>query len=43
MMSGLIVIYIIIAFVSALEANWPRVLYWISAGLLTTSILWGTR
>lgn len=39
----LIGFYIIVAFVSATESNWPRALYWLAASLITTSILWGTK
>ena len=39
LMQGLIVAYVVIAVVFAFEGNWPKVLYWISAGLITTSVL----
>lgn len=42
LMAGLIVLYIIIAFASACESNWPRALYWVSVSLLTVALLWGT-
>lgn len=37
---ALLVQYIIIAIVYLFEGNKPKALYWISAGLLTISILW---
>ena len=40
LMQGLVVFYVVIAVVFAFEGNWPKVLYWISAGLITTSVLW---
>lgn len=43
MMMGLVVFYLLVAGVSAMETNWPRVLYWISAAGITTAVLWGTR
>lgn len=43
MMIGLVAFYLLVAGVSAKELNWPRVLYWISAALLTGSILWMQR
>jgi len=43
MMFGLIMVYILTATVSALESNWPRVLYWVSAAGITTAVLWGTK
>lgn len=43
MMMGLVGFYLLTAIVSGTEANWPRVLYWISAAGITTAVLWGTR
>lgn len=43
MMSALIVVYLIIAFVSTIETNWPRVLYFLSAAGITVAVLWGTK
>ncbi len=43
LMIGLVVIYLIIAFVSACEANWPRALYWSAVSVLTVAILWGMK
>lgn len=43
MMIGLVAFYLLTAGVSAMETNWPRVLYWISAAGITTAVLWGTR
>jgi hypothetical protein len=40
MMTGLIIVYISIALMAAYEWNWPRMLYWISAGCITISVLW---
>ena len=39
LMSGLIVVYIVIACVSAYELNWPRCTYWIGAAMITGSVL----
>lgn len=39
MMTVLIVVYLIIAFVSAFEANWPRALYWGAVSMLTYALL----
>lgn len=43
MMGFLIVFYVATAIVSGMEANWPRVLYWISAAGITTAVVWGSR
>lgn len=43
MMVFLVVFYVATAIVSGVEANWPRVLYWISAAGITTAVLWGSR
>lgn len=40
LMQALIGAYLMIAIVSGFEGNWPRVLYWISASLLTISVLY---
>lgn len=39
MMKGLLVFYLIIAAVSLYERNYPKAMYWVSAGMITTSIL----
>jgi hypothetical protein len=39
-MQALVVVYVIIALVFATEGNWPKVLYWVAASLITTSVLW---
>lgn len=39
MMKGLLVFYVLIAGVSLYERNYPKALYWISAGMITTSVL----
>ena len=36
----LIVQYVVIAVASACERNWPRCLYFVSAGLISLSVLW---
>jgi len=41
MMKGLILFYLVTAIVSAYEGNYPRALYWLSAGGITTGVLWG--
>ena len=43
LMWSLIVVYLVIAGVSAFEGNQPRTLYWVAASLLTGAILWGTE
>lgn len=43
MMSFLVVFYCATAIMSGLEANWPRVLYWVSAAGITSAVLWGTK
>lgn len=43
MMVFLVVFYLATALVSGMEANWPRVLYWISAAGITTAVLWGAK
>ena len=43
MMMGLIAFYVVVAAVSAYELNWARVVYWISASMLTGSVLWMQR
>lgn len=43
LMLVLVGVYVVVAFVSAYERNWPRVLYWISAATLTIAVLWGTK
>lgn len=42
-MKILFVVYILISFLCLYEKNYPRALYWISAGFLTFSILWGMK
>ena len=43
LMVVLVGVYLVVAAVSAWEHNWPRVLYWVSASLLTGSVLWMQR
>ena len=43
LMMGLLAVYAIIAVVSAFEANYPRCLYWVGAGVITFAVLWGTK
>ena len=43
LMKGLLVFYIFVCAVCICEKNYPRALYWFSAGLLTFSILWGMK
>ena len=35
--------YMVTAIVSLYEKNYPRVLYYISASLITISVLWGMK
>lgn len=39
MMKGLLVVYAVIATASAFEGNFPKTLYWVSAAMITTSVL----
>lgn len=43
MMKGLLVTYLVISCVCVYEKNWPRALYWVSAGMITFSVLWGMK
>ena len=43
MMLGLVVFYALVAIVSVLEGNYPRSLYWVGAGIITSAVLWGTK
>ena len=36
----LIGFYVIIAALAAWERNWPRVLYYLAAGLISLAVLW---
>jgi len=38
-----IIAYVATAIISLYERNYPRALYYISAGSLTMAVLWGTR
>jgi len=40
MMRLLICLYIFTAVLFALQRNWPRMLYWIGAATIATSVLW---
>jgi len=39
MMKGLLVLYGVIAVASVVEGNLPKALYWVSAAMITTSVL----
>jgi hypothetical protein len=41
LMRCLIVFYVVLAGVYCWELNWPKVMYWVAAAALTTSVLWG--
>ena len=43
MMKCLLVFYFIISVVCLFERNYPRALYWVSAGMITFSVLWGMK
>lgn len=43
LMKCLLVVYFIIFIASLVEKNYPRALYWFSAGLITSSIMWGMK
>ena len=40
MIWALIAQYVVIALASAWERNWPRCMYFISAGFISLSVLW---
>lgn len=42
LMLALIVAYVLIATAAALERNWPRVLYFIGAIVISIAVLWMT-
>jgi hypothetical protein len=39
LMQCLVVVYVIVAVVFAYENNWPKMAYWIGAGIITSSVL----
>lgn len=43
LMRGLLVAYLVIMTTCLFEKNWPRALYWLSAAMITTSVLWGMK
>lgn len=43
MMKGLLITYFIISIVCLHERNYPRALYWVSAGMITFSVMWGMK
>jgi len=43
MMKGLLVTYFIISCVCLYEKNYPKALYWTSAGMITLSVMWGMK
>jgi hypothetical protein len=43
MMKGLLMVYLVIATTCVLEKNYPKALYWTSAGMITLSVLWGMK
>ena len=40
MMRFLVCCYILTAILFALQRNWPKMLYWCGAALITTSVIW---
>ncbi len=42
-MQGFMVAYFILSVICFFEKNYPKMLYWICAGGLTASVLWGMR
>ena len=40
MMKFLVCCYIFTALLFALERNWPKVMYWIGAAIITSSVIW---
>ncbi len=43
MMKCLVLVYSIICITCLLEKNWPKAMYWASAGCITISVLWGMK
>ena len=43
LMKSLLVVYFIISVVCIFERNYPKALYWTSAGMITLSVLWGMK
>jgi len=43
MMKCLLIFYFIICVVCMFERNFPKALYWLSAGMITFSVLWGMK
>jgi len=43
LMQCLLVAYAVIAGTAAWEGDWWRVLYWVSAAGITSSVIWGMR
>ena len=43
LMKCLLIVYFIISIVCISERNYPKALYWTSAGMITLSILWGMK
>ena len=41
MMISLIGVYVLICIVALFEKNYPRALYFFSAGLISVAVLWG--
>lgn len=42
-MKGLVVMYLIIAMTCIYEQNGPRVMYWLGAAIITSSVIWGMK
>jgi len=42
-MVGFLIAYFLLSIVCLFEKNYPRALYWVSAGLITSSVLWGMK
>jgi len=43
LMKSLLIVYLIISIVCIFERNYPKALYWTSAGMITFSVLWGMK
>lgn len=43
LMKCLLVFYFFISMVCLFEQNYPKALYWVSAGMITFSVLWGMK
>ena len=43
LMKVLVVAYVLVSIVCLFERNYPKALYWASAGAITFSVMWGMK